>query len=81
MLELIFATVFGALVGSFLNVVILRLPAEGESIVFPASHCPRCQAAIGWYDNIPMFSFLLLGGRCRRCRQPISWQYPAVESR
>jgi len=77
--ELIFATVLGAMVGSFLNVVILRLPEEGESIVFPPSHCPHCQALISWWDNIPMISFLLLGGRCRRCRKPISWQYPAVE--
>lgn len=79
MVELIFATVFGALIGSFLNVVILRLPNEGESIVFPPSHCPQCQGLIRWYDNIPIISFLVLRGRCRRCRQPISWQYPAVE--
>jgi leader peptidase (prepilin peptidase)/N-methyltransferase len=79
MVELIFATVLGALVGSFLNVVILRLPEEGESIVFPPSHCPQCQTLIRWYDNIPMISFLLLGGRCRQCRMPISWQYPLVE--
>ena len=78
-MELIFATVLGALVGSFINVVILRLPKDGESIVFPPSHCPQCQALIRWYDNIPMISFLLLMGRCRQCRQPISWQYPAVE--
>ncbi len=79
MVELIFATIFGALVGSFLNVVILRLPKEGGSIVFPPSHCPQCQALIRWYDNIPIVSFLLLFGRCRHCRQKISWQYPAVE--
>ncbi|MDD5758324.1 MAG: prepilin peptidase [Desulfobulbaceae bacterium] len=78
-MELIFAAVLGALVGSFLNVVILRLPEEGESIVFPPSHCPQCQALIHWYDNIPMISFLLLGGRCRHCRKSISWQYPIVE--
>jgi leader peptidase (prepilin peptidase)/N-methyltransferase len=77
--ELIFATVFGALVGSFLNVVILRLPNEEESIIFPPSHCPQCQARIQWYDNIPMVSFVLLAGRCRRCQKPISWQYPLVE--
>lgn len=79
MVELIFAAIFGALVGSFLNVVILRLPEEGESVVFPPSHCPQCQAMISWYDNIPLVSFLLLGGRCRSCRKPISWQYPLVE--
>ncbi len=71
--------IFGAVVGSFLNVVILRLPAEGESIVFPPSHCPKCGAAIHGYDNIPLLSFLLLRGKCRACRAPISWQYPLVE--
>lgn len=78
-MELFFTTVLGAMVGSFLNVVILRLPSEGESIVFPASHCPKCQAPLHWYDNIPVISFLLLKGRCRHCRQPISCQYPIVE--
>ena len=78
-MELIFVMVLGALIGSFLNVVILRLPKEGESIVLPPSHCPGCQALIHWYDNIPIISFLLLAGRCRHCRQKISWQYPAVE--
>ena len=75
----IIVVIFGALIGSFLNVVILRLPNEGESIVYPASHCPRCEKAIGWYDNIPVVSFLILRGRCRHCRQNISWQYPLVE--
>lgn len=78
-MELIFATVLGALVGSFLNVVILRLPNDGESIIFPPSHCPQCQAKIRWHDNIPMVSFVLLAGRCRSCQKPISWQYPLVE--
>ncbi len=76
---LFFVTIFGALIGSFLNVVILRLPREGASIVFPASHCPACKEPIRWHDNIPLLSFLLLRGRCRFCRQAISWQYPAVE--
>jgi leader peptidase (prepilin peptidase) / N-methyltransferase len=71
--------VLGAVVGSFINVVILRLPAEGESIVFPASRCPACKTPIRWYDNIPVLSFLLLRGRCRACGQPISIQYPLVE--
>ncbi|MGV1100176.1 prepilin peptidase [Thiovibrio sp. JS02] len=75
----LFVAVFGALVGSFLNVVILRLPREGASIVFPASHCPFCKERIRWHDNIPLLSFLLLRGRCRHCRHAISWQYPAVE--
>ena len=71
--------IFGLLIGSFLNVVIHRLPL-GESIVFPGSHCPSCNAQIKWYDNIPLFSYLvLLRGRCRNCRAPISPVYPAVE--
>jgi len=70
---------FGAIIGSFLNVVILRLPAKGESIVFPPSHCPKCGAEIHGYDNIPLLSFLLLRGKCRACRTPISIQYPLVE--
>lgn len=81
-MDLIFTVtsfLFGGIVGSFLNVVILRLPAEGESIVFPPSHCPACKTAISWYDNIPVFSFILLAGKCRTCRQPISLQYPVVE--
>ncbi|MGW8195667.1 MAG: prepilin peptidase, partial [Desulforhopalus sp.] len=69
----------GAVVGSFLNVVILRLPAEGESIVFPASRCPVCKTAIRWYDNIPVLSFIILRGRCRACSESISVQYPLVE--
>lgn len=74
-----FILLFGAIVGSFLNVVILRLP-EGASIVFPASHCPSCKTAIRWYDNIPVLSFFLLRGRCRSCGATISWQYPLVEA-
>lgn len=71
--------VYGSVVGSFLNVVILRLPAEGESIAFPASHCPKCQTGLYWYENIPILSFLVLRGRCRTCRASISCQYPLVE--
>src|SRR5437763_15903966 len=73
-----YAFAIGAIVGSFLNVVIHRYPRE-ESIVFPSSHCPHCNAAIRWYDNIPLLSFLVLGARCRACRAPISWRYPLVE--
>ena len=69
---------FGALIGSFLNVVIHRVPRE-ESIAFPASHCPSCDAAIRPYDNIPVVSWAVLRGRCRSCRSPISARYPAVE--
>src|SRR5215207_10480993 len=70
---------FGALIGSFLNVVIHRVPRE-ESIAFPASHCPSCNTAIKPYDNVPVLSWLALGGRCRACRAPISPRYPAVEA-
>ncbi len=70
--------VFGAIIGSFLNVVIHRLPQE-ESIVFPNSRCPTCAAAIGWYDNIPVLSYLVLRGKCRACKTGIAIRYPAVE--
>ncbi len=70
---------FGAIVGSFLNVVILRLPSEGESIVFPASHCTSCMADLHWYENIPVLSFLVLRGKCSHCKASISVQYPLVE--
>ena len=73
------AALFGSLVGSFLNVVILRLPLEGSSIAYPASHCPQCGYVLRWYDNIPIFSYLLLRGKCRQCKQHISMQYPLVE--
>lgn len=69
---------FGLIFGSFINVCIYRLPRE-ESIVFPASHCPSCQTPIRPYENIPLLSFILLKGRCRSCRSPISWRYPLVE--
>jgi leader peptidase (prepilin peptidase)/N-methyltransferase len=71
-------TVLGAVVGSFLNVVIARVPA-GLSIVRPGSRCPRCEKPIAWYDNLPIVSWLLLRGRCRRCGLPISIRYPLVE--
>ncbi len=70
--------VLGATVGSFLNVVIARVPA-GLSIVRPRSRCPRCGHAIAWYDNVPILSWLLLRARCRGCALSISWQYPLVE--
>lgn len=75
----IFAFLFGAVVGSFLNVCICRLP-EGKSVVFPPSACPGCGSQIRWYDNIPIVSFLLLRARCRSCKAPISWRYPLVEA-
>lgn len=73
------AILMGALVGSFLNVVILRLPDENASIVLPASHCPQCRTPLHWYENIPVVSFLFLAGCCRSCKTRISWQYPLVE--
>jgi len=72
------AGLFGACLGSFLNVVIARVP-EGRSVVRPGSACPRCRAAIRWYDNVPVLSWLALRARCRHCAQPISARYPLVE--
>ena len=72
------AGVFGALIGSFLNVVVHRVPLE-ESIVFPNSRCPSCGAAIAFYDNIPVLSYVVLGAKCRHCKEHISFRYPAVE--
>ena len=69
----------GMCVGSFLNVCIHRLPKEGASIISPPSACPECGASIRWYDNIPVISYLLLRGRCRGCKTPISIRYPIVE--
>ena len=74
----IFVFLFGAAIGSFLNVVIHRVPNE-ESIVFPNSACPKCGSAIKAYDNIPILSWLLLRGKCRNCKEPISARYPLVE--
>ncbi|HXG04521.1 MAG TPA: prepilin peptidase [Candidatus Binatia bacterium] len=71
-------TFLGLVIGSFLNVVIVRLPA-GRSLWRPGSTCPTCGAAIAWHDNLPVLSFVLLRGRCRACRAAISWRYPAVE--
>jgi len=72
------AGVFGAVIGSFLNVVIHRVPLE-ESIVFPNSRCASCGGAIAFYDNIPVLSWVMLGAKCRRCKERISIRYPAVE--
>ena len=73
-----FAFLLGAIIGSFLNVVIHRYPRE-ESIVFPPSHCPECRYAIKPYDNIPVLSYLILRGHCRNCGTPISARYPLLE--
>ncbi len=74
----IFIFAFGAIVGSFLNVVIHRVPLE-ESVIFPNSACPKCQKPIKPYDNLPILSWLILGGKCRNCREKISPRYPLVE--
>jgi leader peptidase (prepilin peptidase) / N-methyltransferase len=78
-LLVVLAAVGGLLVGSFLNVVAWRLP-RGESLVAPGSHCPGCDAPVRPYDNVPVVSWLLLRGRCRDCRAPISARYPLVEA-
>lgn len=70
--------IFGLIVGSFCNVVILRLKS-GESFVGGRSHCPTCRHQLMWYDNMPLLSFVLLHGKCRYCDKKISWQYPLVE--
>lgn len=75
---LVGSTVFGLLLGSFLNVCIVRWPAE-ESVVKPRSRCPQCRELIAWYDNIPVASWLALGAKCRQCALPIPFLYPAVE--
>lgn len=72
------AFVFGAMIGSFLNVCVYRIP-KGESVVKGRSHCPKCGQGIAWFDNIPILSWLILGAKCRNCALPISWQYPLVE--
>ncbi|MGQ9503832.1 MAG: prepilin peptidase [Thermogutta sp.] len=71
--------VLGAVIGSFLNVVIYRLPRR-ESLIWPGSHCPKCGHLIRWYDNLPILSWLLLCGRCRDCRAAISIRYPVIEA-
>ena len=70
--------ILGLCVGSFLNVVIARVP-KGRSIVHPGSACPRCGKPIAWFDNVPLLSYVLLRARCRHCREPISLRYPLVE--
>src|SRR5262249_35454603 len=78
-LPYLIVAVFGLIFGSFLNVCIYRLP-RGESIVAPRSHCPHCGSTVRWYDNVPLLSYALLRGRCRRCGAPISAVYPLVEA-
>jgi leader peptidase (prepilin peptidase)/N-methyltransferase len=78
--EIALLTAFlGACVGSFLNVVVWRVPRE-ESVLWPPSHCPRCGTVLAWFENIPVLSWLALRGRCRHCEAPIGLRYPAVEA-
>lgn len=74
----VIAGIFGLIIGSFLNVVIYRVP-EGMSIAFPPSHCPKCNYKLKWYDNIPVLSYIMLGGKCRSCKEKISIRYTIVE--
>src|SRR3990172_9951045 len=78
MLMNLFAFALGAAIGSFLNVVIRRLPL-GQSIVYPPSHCPNCNYPISWYDNMPILSWIILAAKCRNCGGKISYIYPAIE--
>ena len=70
--------VIGCCIGSFINVLIYRLPLN-QSIVYPNSSCPKCNAKIKWFDNLPIFSWLLLRGKCRACKSKISFSYPIIE--
>jgi len=79
MAEALMAAVFGLLIGSFLNVCIYRWPRD-LSVVRPRSRCPACATPIAWFDNLPVVSYLVLGGQCRDCRSPISPRYPIVEA-
>jgi leader peptidase (prepilin peptidase)/N-methyltransferase len=78
-MEAALTVIFGLIIGSFLNVVIHRLPRR-EDVVFPPSHCPNCHAPIPFYHNVPLLSYLVLRGRCHSCRQSISLRYPLVEA-
>jgi leader peptidase (prepilin peptidase)/N-methyltransferase len=77
-LVLLTITLLGLCIGSFLNVCAYRLPLGG-SIVYPASRCTSCGRTLSWFDNVPVLSWVVLGGRCRTCRAPVSWMYPSVE--
>jgi leader peptidase (prepilin peptidase)/N-methyltransferase len=76
---IVVAAVLGGVLGSFLNVCIVRLPAN-QSVLRPRSRCPKCESPISWYDNVPVLSWLVLRGRCRKCRERISVQYPLIEA-
>ena len=77
-LELLYITLLGLCIGSFLNVCAYRLPL-GLSVAHPRSRCTSCGRTLTWFDNLPVLSWIALGGRCRTCKKPVSWIYPAVE--
>ena len=77
-MDLIFLIIIGGLWGSFANVCIVRLP-EDKGVVSGRSNCPKCKKKINWYDNIPIISYFILNGKCRKCKKPISFQYVVVE--
>src|SRR5689334_8744258 len=78
MLVIVLAFLGGLLIGSFLNVCVYRLPRD-LSVVKPRSYCPACEKTIAWYDNVPLLSYVILGGRCRYCQSSIPMRYPVVE--
>jgi leader peptidase (prepilin peptidase) / N-methyltransferase len=78
-LMILFAAAFGGSIGSFLNVVVYRLP-NGLSLISPPSHCPKCKEPIRWHDNVPVFGWIALGGKCRNCGCRISIRYPLIEA-
>ena len=78
MFYLVYSFILGAVIGSFLNVVIYRLP-RGQNLSYPGSSCPVCKEKIKWYDNVPVLSYIALGGKCRVCKTKISILYPLVE--
>ncbi len=76
--EYLIISIFGVVIGSFLNVLIYRIP-KGENIAFPASHCQSCNTPLKWWHNIPIISWIILGGKCHFCKEKISIQYPIIE--
>jgi leader peptidase (prepilin peptidase) / N-methyltransferase len=78
-IAILFSAAFGGAIGSFLNVVVYRLPNR-LSLILPPSHCPMCKTPIRWHDNVPVFGWIMLGGKCRQCRCSIPIRYPAVEA-
>ena len=78
-MDYLFVILVSLCIGSFLNVCIYRIPLENQNVAFPPSHCTNCDYELKWYDNIPVLSYIILGGKCRNCKQKISIQYPMIE--